>query len=216
MRILFETLLRLIDAYKCQKLDGTCPGFFLILVCVKFDYFFYLVSNCIDRVERCHWVLEDDRYFVSSYLTELSFSHVIDAMTVEVDRSADESSRISGEAHKAVCRYGLAGSGLTYDTEHLAFLHFKGYIVECLYLACRCEEGKSFMLYVYQNFFILCVLCHDLSSFLVLQLRVEGVSETVAEQVEAQYDQRDNDRRYEEQMRECIDTIDGLTRKAAQ
>ena len=82
VRILLQTLLRLIDPDKLQKLLRALLYLFLALIGVEPDHLADLVADRVDRIQARHRVLEDDGDFISTHLLEFLFGHTVDAVAV--------------------------------------------------------------------------------------------------------------------------------------
>ena len=78
-----------IDTNQFQKFFGSGPGLLFILVCMQKNNFHNLVANCINRIQTCHRILENNRYFVASDLTELLLRQIVDTVTVKINRTTD-------------------------------------------------------------------------------------------------------------------------------
>lgn len=102
MRILLQALVRLVDTNQLQQFPGTFIGLLLGFVGMQKNNFPDLISDGIDRVKTGHRVLKDNRNFIPPDLTHLPFRHLIDMMSIEIDIPANQPTRMSRQAHKAV------------------------------------------------------------------------------------------------------------------
>ena len=61
VRVGGETLFRLLDANLVQQLQNARPGTLVVESAMQFQYLADLPFDCVQRIERCHRLLEDDR-----------------------------------------------------------------------------------------------------------------------------------------------------------
>ena len=125
---------------------------FLALAGVQADNLGYLIAYGIDGVEARHGILKDYRNLVAPDFAHFFFAHLVNLMTVEIYRTADELAGISGKPHDGISGDGLARAGLADYAEHLALLHGEGHAVQRLDFARGGKERESFVFY-FQKFF---------------------------------------------------------------
>ena len=123
MGILPKALLRLIDPHELQQLSRPLPDLCPPLLRVEADGLLDLISDRPDRVQGGHRILENDAHLAAADLSELLLLHLIDAVPVEFDASADDAPVLRREAHDRVGRDRLPGAGLPHDSEDLPLLH---------------------------------------------------------------------------------------------
>ena len=146
MRVLANTFFRFVDADKPQQLNRTQFCFTMGFIGMKEDCLFDLIADRVDRVQRCHRILENHRDFTATDLPHLLLTHPVNAMAVELDTAADNLPRFRGNPHQAVRRHGFTRAGFSDYAEHLPFSQGHGDVIKCLHLTRRCKEGQTFVL----------------------------------------------------------------------
>ena len=100
MRILINTLLSVVYAYKLKHFDGTFPCLlFRIILVVAGKSLHKLVSDCIYRIKAGHRILEDHACLVSSEIPHLLFIVGQQVFTVKRNGSAHDFARALEKSH---------------------------------------------------------------------------------------------------------------------
>ena len=142
MRILFHSLLRLIDIYEAEHFHRSVPGLLLVSVRVQKDRFHELLSDRVSRVQAGHGVLEDDGDLVASDIFHDILTGTDKFLSVQLDGSRNDFTCSRQDLHDRVGRDRLTGAGLSYDSQYFAPLQVEGDAVYGADLSGVREEGS--------------------------------------------------------------------------
>ena len=110
MRILLHTALRIIDTDHLEHLDGIGLSLFLGLIRMDTDCFRNLISYRVDRIQRCHRILEDHRTVLSAEFLHLLLAIVRDVLTLEQDLAFCDMTVGIQDLHNGICGNGFTGT----------------------------------------------------------------------------------------------------------
>ena len=110
MRILFHTLLGIIDIDQPEHFYSSVPGLLFISVCVKMDRLHKLLPDRIGRVKACHRILKDDGDPVSSYFLQNLFARSYKFLTVQFDGTGYDLACRCQDLHDRISSDRLAGA----------------------------------------------------------------------------------------------------------
>ena len=103
MWILLHAALRFIDADEFQQLDCSCFCFLSFPVCVKLNRLPQLVANGKHRIERRHWILENDRAAFSAEVTHLCFRPCCKILTFIENVAFGDFTGLCKNLHDGIC-----------------------------------------------------------------------------------------------------------------
>ena len=110
MRILFHTLLGIVDIDEPQHFHSSVPGLLFISVCVEMDRFHELLSDRICRVKACHRVLEDDRDPVSPYFLQNLLACSYKFLAIQFDGAGYDLTCCRQDLHDRISSDRLTGA----------------------------------------------------------------------------------------------------------
>ena len=184
-RILLHALLGLVDVNEAKHLDRPVIGFLLVAVGVQGDGLHELVAYGVGGVQRSHRVLEDYRDLVASDILHDLFACADELLPVELYRPADYLAGRGEYLHYRVCGDGFARAGFADYAEHFAALKRERNAVDRFNLARVGEKRGMKIIYFQQSH-------NSYSPFSAVELRVKGVTQTVAEEVQREDDERND------------------------
>ena len=126
MRILFNTLFRLIQTDQFQHFDCTFMSLFLRTIRMKQDRFFNLISDRVSRIQRRHRVLEDDTDLRTADLPHLFIADRGNILAAVQNLSALDLAGAGQDPHDRISRHAFAGTGFTDNTQYFAFIQIEG------------------------------------------------------------------------------------------
>src|SRR5664280_2202059 len=121
MRVLAEAPFGLGDADQVKHLDRSLLRLSVIDLLMQGNGFTDLITNRVNRIERCHRFLEDHRDFVAAYHAHLFFILLEKVFPMEEDLASDDlARRIRNEAHDREGCNGFSTTGLAHQTYNLS------------------------------------------------------------------------------------------------
>src|SRR5450756_738161 len=116
MRVLAEAPFGLGDTYEMNHLDRTLLRLSAIDLLMQGNSFTNLISNCVDRIERCHGFLEDHGDLVTAYQAHLFFILLEKVFPMEEDLASDNlARRIRNEAQDREGCNGFSATRLAHQ-----------------------------------------------------------------------------------------------------
>ena len=131
MRIITHTRLRAGDADLAEKVDSARERFFLRNLLVGADSLDDLIADAVHGVERGHGLLEDHGHIVAAHLAIFLLGEMDEVFPVEGHLAAGNMTGLRKQAHDGQACDGFARTGLSHDSQNLAFADFKAHVVNC-------------------------------------------------------------------------------------
>src|ERR1035437_147038 len=121
MRVLAEAPFGLGDADQVKHLDRSLLRLSIIDLLMQGNGLTDLITNRVNRIERCHGFLEDHRDFVAAYHAHLLFILLEKIFPMEEDLASDDlARRIRNEAHDREGCNGFSTTRLTHQAYNLS------------------------------------------------------------------------------------------------
>ena len=187
VRVLLKALFRLRDAHIPQVSQRLFPCGSALQALMQGDGFHDLCPDGLERVQAGHGVLHDHGNLPAAYPQPVLFSSEVRKAqrlavrhAVVIDGAPGDGAVGVQKAHEALGEHALAGAAFAHDGEHLALVQIK----------VDAPDGvQHFSTQIELDVDIFCgenerVMFHDVPSLLQMILRVGGVREGVADQIE--------------------------------
>ena len=187
MRIVFDAASRVGNAHLLQEIDPTLRDLFARNLVVRCHRLVDLESNPQHRIERAERVLKDHRDVTAADLTQLFGRHPDQVLALEQDLAVHDLSRPLDQAEDGHRRDALAAARLPDQPQRFAVEQLETNVAHGLDFTFVGEERGAQVLNLEDWFSQRTVPVRlEPPACLALLPRVEGVSQTVSEEVEGQ------------------------------
>src|SRR5215510_66937 len=143
MRIIASPLRRIRDFDSRHHLDGPRPRLFSRNAFVKLDPFTYLITNRVNRIQRCHRVLKDHSDIATADSTHLLIAELQQIGTIKHDLSRGDSTGWRDQAHYRQAGYRPTASRLSDQRQGRPPNYIEAHIICCIYLSGPSEEFRT-------------------------------------------------------------------------
>src|SRR5664280_1998234 len=205
MGVLAEAPFGLGDTYEMDHLDRTLLRLSAIDLLMQGNSFTNLISNCVDRIERCHGFLEDHGDLVTAYQAHLFFILLEKVFPMEKDLAFDDlARRIRNEAHDREGCNGFSTTRLAHQAYNLSSVDRQVNAIHGRNNTVLCVEERAQVLDINEHFSIV----HRAP--LQFQFRINGVAKSISEEVESKNSHENSQSGVDDQSGRIPDELLGI------